>query len=1181
MLTLQEYSFSVQHQDGVGNPADAPSRFPITSAVDVTGARLDEEGCVQQVVPKVVFATEEARQAAIREFVEGSSVAGVQGVAAALAASAGCEQAYQPHAAVAAACYTRCALVQQSSAPVAAAVVKLVFTADDLDLDDEEDDGCSSSAVMVAAAARLAPTVASAPQSPLASWARRAVEACPPPAPAALHECARFYQQLPQGVVLVELFGGLCAGLEACLRNGIAVRQYVYCDRDQQVQLVARHRLAYLQGVYPQLLPVSAVAGALELWPQDVREIEPRHVHQLRELGGAVMLWAGWECQDLSAAGSGRGLQGRRSSTFFPLHDVLGQLRTQLGGSFAYVLENTAMDVPWQRSTVVRQDYRHLVQLLGEPLQLDAAQFGSRAHRLRLYWTNLAPVQLLQPVLQRTQRDQALTVQQILDPGRRCRGVEVDDAPPFFCCNVAGQQRRALPTLMATVGSYAFRGEGPGTLWDAHLQQVVEPNPDERERALGYATGCTAAPGVSQLVRHQVTGRCMDSNVIAAIVAVAQAIALQGGYPSSDVELRECSATASVQCEPAQDSWGGCQRALQMAAAAAVADDQEAGPRKDIWMDPAAIQWLQDGEHAEGLTRSERNRVIHRVRHYLWRSGQLVRRMPDGSHRTVPRPEDRAPLIQRLHEQTGHYGVRRTAHMVMSGHWWHSLQADVAKVLRKCGVCDRVRASWGALQPQLQPLPVEPMFYRWGFDLAGDFPVTARGHRWVLIAVEYFSKHIELVPLRDKSSAETSAAATQVFCRFGAPAEVVTDGGGEWQGQYHDLLVNCFVDHRVTSPFHPQANGLAERVVQVVKRSLQKLCEANSTTQWDLQLPWVALGYRCSKQSSTGMSPYELLYARPPVFPSSVQDRMQEALDFDDPAAASASLMRRALWLEERMPIAAGNLKIAQHRDTLRYSQLRGQGYLPKVADFRPGDFVYLKRPNRGSSLVIKARPSILKIKSVSQSGAVVLQDRAGVEFSQHVSQLAPCHLPDIDGTVDRALRREDLAAECEVCQRTGDEARVLYCDGCNKGWHTYCCDPPLESIPEGLFICIRCRASGLTEESLEERELVRQRLLAQPGVPNLFPLAQQARRDERAAQLHGRLVTRSCGRNGALWGRVCYKGALARPGYFKILFADGSVEDDVTHRRVTTGKGWTLKPEGAAPPRGVRVPKAVHVPVQ
>ena len=109
---------------------------------------------------------------------------------------------------------------------------------------------------------------------------------------------------------------------------------------------------------------------------------------------------------------------------------------------------------------------------------------------------------------------------------------------------------------------------------------------------------------------------------------------------------------------------------------------------------------------------------------------------------------------------------------------------------------------------------------------------------------------------------------------------------------------------------------------------------------------------------------------------------------------------------------------------------------------------------------------------------------------------------------------------------------------------------------------------------------MLRSRLQQQPGVPNLFPLAQQRRRDERAAQLHGRLVTRSRGRRGVRWARVNFKGAHARPGYFKLCYADGTVEDGVSHRLLTTGKGYKLKPLEEVPPAKVSVPPAEQIPV-
>jgi hypothetical protein len=60
-------------------------------------------------------------------------------------------------------------------------------------------------------------------------------------------------------------------------------------------------------------------------------------------------------------------------------------------------------------------------------------------------------------------------------------------------------------------------------------------------------------------------------------------------------------------------------------------------------------------------------------------------------------------------------------------------------------VCDRVRASFNAPMPQLQPLPIMGLGYRWSLDFAGPLPVTPRYNKYVLVMIEHFSKWIELV----------------------------------------------------------------------------------------------------------------------------------------------------------------------------------------------------------------------------------------------------------------------------------------------------------------------------------------------------------------------------------------------------------------------------------------------------
>ncbi len=61
-----------------------------------------------------------------------------------------------------------------------------------------------------------------------------------------------------------------------------------------------------------------------------------------------------------------------------------------------------------------------------------------------------------------------------------------------------------------------------------------------------------------------------------------------------------------------------------------------------------------------------------------------------------------------------------------------------------------------------------------------------------------------------------------MLSHFGAPAEVLTDQGTEFQGEFQVLCDKALIDHRTTSRNHPEADGLAKRVVQTVKRALHK-----------------------------------------------------------------------------------------------------------------------------------------------------------------------------------------------------------------------------------------------------------------------------------------------------------------------------------------------------------------------
>ena len=191
-----------------------------------------------------------------------------------------------------------------------------------------------------------------------------------------------------------------------------------------------------------------------------------------------------------------------------------------------------------------------------------------------------------------------------------------------------------------------------------------------------------------------------------------------------------------------------------------------------------------------------------------------------------------------------------------------------------------------------------------------------------MVMIEHFSKWVEVVAILTKESCETARVFRQyVLCRYGAPAEVLTEQGTEFRGEHQEMLDEALIDHRRTSRDHPQADGLAERMVQTLKVSLQKACLTGKVSGWEDRLATVTMGYRMSTHESLAhFSSYYLLFGRQPLLGRSVSNRLRELpeLDLDDEAAWVAGVTARAEAFKRESPIAMRNLAVAHARDRLR-----------------------------------------------------------------------------------------------------------------------------------------------------------------------------------------------------------------------------------------------------------------------
>ena len=127
----------------------------------------------------------------------------------------------------------------------------------------------------------------------------------------------------------------------------------------------------------------------------------------------------------------------------------------------------------------------------------------------------------------------------------------------------------------------------------------------------------------------------------------------------------------------------------------------------------------------------------------------------------------RIEMMERLHE--GHQGLEKCYRRAKEGVWWPGMRADLDDMIYRCEVCIKERGI--RLQPLVNTLRPEGLW-----EVVGSGLFEFKGVPYVLI-VDYFSRWIEVVELRDMTAGSVVHRMKRVFARLGILREIRTDNG--------------------------------------------------------------------------------------------------------------------------------------------------------------------------------------------------------------------------------------------------------------------------------------------------------------------------------------------------------------------------------------------------------------------
>nr|KYP73029.1 Transposon Ty3-I Gag-Pol polyprotein [Cajanus cajan] len=243
-------------------------------------------------------------------------------------------------------------------------------------------------------------------------------------------------------------------------------------------------------------------------------------------------------------------------------------------------------------------------------------------------------------------------------------------------------------------------------------------------------------------------------------------------------------------------------------------------------------------------------------------------------------------ILREMHEGICgfHSGGRTLATKVLrAGYYWPTLREDCVKFVKHYVSCQRhgnlIHASAEELHGISSPWP----FAMWGMDILGPFPIAKGQCKFLLVAVDYFTKWVEAEPLASITTANVQKFLWKnIITRFGIPYALVTDNGLQFTDQkLNRFIQDLGIKHRFTSVEHPQANGQAEAANKVILGELKKRL-GDAKGAWAEELLEVLWAYRCTPQSTTKETPFRLTYGTDAMIPVEVGEPSFRRQYFDE-----------------------------------------------------------------------------------------------------------------------------------------------------------------------------------------------------------------------------------------------------------------------------------------------------------
>ena len=303
----------------------------------------------------------------------------------------------------------------------------------------------------------------------------------------------------------------------------------------------------------------------------------------------------------------------------------------------------------------------------------------------------------------------------------------------------------------------------------------------------------------------------------------------------------------------------------------------------------------------------------------------------------------RQKCMTAAHTGFGHQGRNKMIALLTPHFYWPCMAKDCTEFVKACTRCQEMDRTVPKPARMTERQVVRKPFTDVSIDIVGPFPTAKGGYRFMLTCVDSASRWPEAIPIRSTTTRVMISCLTGIFTRWGFPEKLNSDNGPQFTSRsFIRWLKLKGIAHAKSTPYHPQGNGVVERLHRTLNAVVGKI--VTSKGNWAEALPMALFFLRCTPSASTGLSPFLVTHGWEPTNPIQLLYQSWVKTDLGG-VDLSDWVLQNAENLENARDVATGTL--------IENSSKRATDFNRKARDrtFTVGDNVWIRRPGLDQKL--------------------------------------------------------------------------------------------------------------------------------------------------------------------------------------------------------------------------------------